>query len=358
MKTAYYPLTDKTNKYVKLIYDSITKADIDVIGANYSDDNFDFEIINLNWYESIFKRNYFDAVKEYFKKIKYIKELKSKDIKIVWTVHNKVPHDGKYVFLAKKLMKILIKESDAIIIHCKDTKDVLTELNHLINIDEKVCYIPHPNYEGAYDEKNINFKEELGLKDDTVFLFVGQIRPYKNVELIIEAAKRLKDKKVTFVIAGNPNNRFYKKEIESLIGDSKNIKTLFKYIEDDEIVPLIKCSDAVILPYDLESSLNSGVAILAFTHGKTVICPSIGTLNDIDEDTLFYSYNYKDSDEHKESLISAINACYEDSCRDKNILANKGSRLKEIMKEDYNLRLVSNKYKEVYEKLGRGLKNE
>lgn len=350
MKSAYYPLTDKTNKYVKIIVKCISKNNIEVKGAKLND-SMDYEIINLNWYESIFKKNYIKAIIEYYNKVKFINKLKRKGVKIIWTVHNKIPHDGKYTYFAKKLMKLLLIKSDQIVIHCNETINVLKELDTSIDIEKKTNYIPHPNYIGVYEEKEINYREQLGLKDEIVFLFAGQIRPYKNVELIIKAAKEIKDSKVRFIIAGNPSSKIYKRELENLIGNQENIITMFKYIEDDELVPLIKAADILILPYDLKSSLNSGVAILAFTYGKTLICPEIGTLKDFDNTELFYSYTYSTEEEHERELNNKIQECYLNTLENKNILKEKGIKLQSIVLDQYSRDIVSKKYKELYNKI-------
>lgn len=351
MVTGYYPFNSDTNKYVNIITDCIKDKEIEVINVDINQkSNFTYELVNLNWFESIFRKRYISAMIQFYKKINFIKNLKKNNIKIVWTVHNKIPHDGKYTFLAVKLMKLLVKEADGIIIHCKDTMEILKKLDQSLDIS-KVHYIPHPNYHEIYNEKEIDFKKELKLDNQLVYLFIGQVRPYKNVELIIKAAKENKKENVKFIIAGNPSSKSYKKELLSLIGDSDNIVPIFKYIEDDEIVPLMKASDVVLLPYDLKSSLNSGVAILAFTHGKTVICPEIGTLNDFENKDLFYSYLYKDENEHLEKLSEAIEKAYEDYVEDKEVLKEKGEELKKIMYERYTFDEVSKEYKEAYRKV-------
>lgn len=353
IKTAYYPLTDKTNKYVKLVVDSIKENKIEVIDANINRvDKVNYEIINLNWYESIFEKNYLKGIKQYFNKLSFLKKLKQDNVKIIWTVHNKIPHDGKYKYFAIKLMNELIIKSDAIVIHCKDTVEVLENINSTINIKDKVHYIPHPNYIGAYDEKEIDFRSKFNIeKDEMVFLFAGQVRPYKNVELIIKAAKTMVNKKVKFIIAGRPSGRLYEAELKKLIGNNSNIITMFQYIDDSELVPLIKASDVVLLPYNIKSSLNSGVAILSFTYGRTIVCPKIGTLNDLEDDSLFYSYMYVDEKEHAESLIRKVNECYNDFCKSSNILKEKGNKLKYIMEKDYSKLVVAEKYNKLYREL-------
>ena len=61
----------------------------------------------------------------------------------------------------------------------------------------------------------------------------------------------------------------------------------------------------------MKSSLNSGTIILSFSYGRTVLSPNIGTLNDIREEKLFFSYDYDTYDEHYNRLKEEILFIYE-----------------------------------------------
>ena len=53
----------------------------------------------------------------------------------------------------------------------------------------------HPSYEGAYSEKKMPIPElPNSVKRNMHILFMGSVRPYKNIELILEAAKKLQGK--------------------------------------------------------------------------------------------------------------------------------------------------------------------
>src|SRR3546814_12732881 len=74
----------------------------------------------------------------------------------------------------------------------------------------KPCHIvPHPHYRGAYPNSvtKADARADLGLEPDArVVLFLGQLRPYKNVPALLRAFRRLPDEKLRLVIAGLPAN--------------------------------------------------------------------------------------------------------------------------------------------------------
>ena len=170
------------------------------------------------------------------------------------------------------------------------TRDILLEYMNINEIEDKVYFIPHPNYIGAYKENNIDYKSLLNIKDnELVLLFTGMVKPYKNIELLIEVSKYFENIPIKFIIAGSPSDDEYKMKILNLINSKNNIVPLLYFIADDDMTSLIEICDLMIFPYDMKSSLNSGSIILAFSYGKSVISPLISTLQDFD-DKLFFIY--------------------------------------------------------------------
>lgn len=351
MNTAYFPQNISNNKYVDIIKGSISINGIDIEGmVNSKIIKGEYDIVNLNWFESIQAKNKAEGYKIFLKRSLLLTYLKYKKIKIIWTLHNRVPHDGEYTKLSIALMKKMAKVSDVIIIHCSETREVIQKLNPSINV-EKIKLIQHPNYIDVYEKKSINYREKYNiLENEMVYLFFGQIRPYKNVELIIEAAKESRVS-AKFIIAGKACDKEYEKKILNMVGKNNNIIPIFKYISDDEVTSLIDSSDVVILPYDIKSSLNSGAAILAFSLGKTIICPNIGTLKDMNESDLFYSYEYENRQDHLEKLIDSINKSYNEFETNKELFYQNGIKLLNIMEKQYSHKEVSEKYNLVYTSL-------
>lgn len=308
MKVSLYPYNGDSNKYIDLIKESILKLDIE---SNSFDNVFkDKDLINnteyfiFNWYESLYTDSLVRQSVSFVKKLYKLMILKRRNKKIVWVLHNKTPHDLKYKFYSIILMKYFIKNSYKIIIHSNESRKVLREIVDSDRIEKKIVYVPHPNYIGVYKENNKNNKK---ISDENInLLFVGAIKPYKNVDLLIEVFNELNLPNMTLTLAGKIVNDEYTDYIKKIIGNNNKIITDFRFIEDDKISELINKSDLLVLPYDIRSSLNSGTIILAFSNKRTVLSPMIGTIKDIDKKDMFFSYEYENDIIHKEALKENI----------------------------------------------------
>src|SRR5690606_21936083 len=133
---------------------------------------------------------------------------------------------------------------------------------------ERLFYLPHPDFIGSYGP--IPPATEQASPTPLRLLFIGAVKPYKNIELLIKVAGEFKDE-VSLTIAGKPNTSAYRQTITELAASAGNIKLMLRFIPDHELPLLMAASDLLVLPYDLESSLNSGTVILAFSYKKTII---------------------------------------------------------------------------------------
>ena len=346
MKVSIEPYNSKGNKYIELIKNSITNLNIDI---------YEFDIKRLegieffifNWYESLYVNNLLKQMHIFIKKYLKLILLKLKGKKIIWVVHNRVPHDIKRPLFSKLLMKYLAENSYKIIIHSNETKNVLKNFIDEEEINKKSVYVPHPNYIGAYKENDINKEEK---RDDILeLLFIGGIKPYKNVDLLIEVFNELNLTNVKLKLCGKVINREYELYINKLINSNKNIETDFRFIEDDELNGLIEKSDMLVLPYDIKSSLNSGTIILAFSNKKTVLSPMIGTLKDFEDKDLFFGYEYADENTHKQELKKHILKIYEIYKFDKNSLSTMGYKCYQEVKEKNSINIVTDKFRQIFE---------
>ena len=209
---------------------------------------------------------------------------------------------------------------------------------------EKAVYIPHPNYISTIQMKpdceQIYTRANLGISDKTiVYLFFGMIKPYKNIEMILDIANECKDKDVHFIIAGKPESIQYAEKLRTRIKCKDKVTTLFEFIPDDNIFELINVADVVLLPYDITSSLNSGTVYLAFSCRKTVICPTISTIKDCPAG-LTFSYTYRDKREHQKCLMQKIDDFYKKFYTNRNKLEILNDKVFNYVEENHSLEQV------------------
>lgn len=315
MNIVIYP--KYTNPYQELIYEKFQKnANIVVLGR-ISFQNFfyffirllflrfkKYEIFHLHWQDF----NILPATNSLFKSISflisvgvifYVKILK---YKLVWTVHNIVPHE-KQTINDLLITKIAARFSDHLIFHSKNTFLEFKEKNILFS---KYEIIPLGNFITTYENKTSKqaARRILNLKNDSfVFLFLGIIRPYKGVTDLIETFTKLygKDKNKILIIAGENFHEDYHKQILALIS-TKNVLYFPFEINDSELQYYFNSADAIVFPFR-EVTTSSSV-VLALSFAKPVIAPYQGSIQDIPQEMgLFYDVN--DPNGLKKSMIWA-----------------------------------------------------
>ena len=312
MRIAFSPITVNSNKYVDIILERLSFEGIEAIslGKMFSNpNNFrKIKIVHFNWVENINGNSKVRKVISYLGKLIVFKILKIFKKKIVWTMHNREPHSKNLHSLQSKLMNKIIQISDMIIIHSEMSRNLLIE-DYKIEDPSKIEYVPHPNYIGYYGFPKFKTRGVSEVNDKLNLIFIGAVKPYKNIELLIDAFKPYQDK-AQLVIAGNPADSAYKKQIEEYANGINNVSLDLRFIPDKDILQYILNSDLLILPYDIVSSLNSGTVILGFSYARSVICPEIGTIKDIINSSAIFTYNYSDATEHlvklKEKIGEAI----------------------------------------------------
>ena len=328
-------------------FENFKKAS-EMVGAENVSESFlysnpkDVDFLILNFYEDIKKKFGFYII-AYIGRIIRLHYFRLKGIKIVWIINNKLAqHDSNNKY-ALKMMKYLIRFSDKIIILCHESVNVIRSFEKKEKYwDNKIVYLPHPNYIDSYPPSTKQFS------DDEKFnlLFLGAVRPYKNIEVLIKAFKKIQKADMMLTIAGKPKNEEYKKQLESLISETDAIRLDLHFVPDEDISVYFARNSILVFPYSNESVLNSGSIILACSAGKTFISPKIGTVKDFPDDSLFYGYEYNDEQEHIEKLTEMMTRAYNDFCNDKNHFLEKGKKLKEYMKENNSLEVLAKIFKE------------
>ena len=201
-------------------------------------------------------------------------------IKIVWEMHNILPHG--YIESDKRQCRWFYEKSDAIIFHSEHdiqrTKDLLNT-----NKDKIYTIIPHGNFNESYENtiskekarKNLNIPDHC-----KVLLCFGFIRKNRGYEYLLEAVKDMENTIV--VIAGKLEDKDTYRDL--LIHEKRlpQLRLFVKWIPDEEIQYYFNASDIVVLPYT--DITTSGVIPLAYAFSRPVITTNIGGLRDIVND--------------------------------------------------------------------------
>ena len=349
----FYPYGNGTDQYMRIIDEESVKAGypvIDLMTAMKRPSVYmGLKIVNLNWFESINASSDAKIFANYMKRLAMLSFFKATGKKIIFTYHNVHPHNMKDTKWSDKLTRRLCKWADKIVVLCDHSEVFLKQYCSEEELKKKMVTIPPATYKGCYCEKEIDFRAQWGIdKNACVMTYVGSVQPYKNIELIIEAAKRFPD--IYFVIAGGTRDHQYRDELMAKAESVPNVIKMFQRIDDDELPALVKNSSYIITPYD-RSSLNSGVAILAFSYGRTVICPIIGTLLQMGNLDHVFAYDYKDQDEHLAQLCDAIKRAYDVYTTDNNRYIATNAAVLDYIETKNSRDIVRQRYAMIYQQL-------
>jgi glycosyltransferase involved in cell wall biosynthesis len=118
-----------------------------------------------------------------------------------------------------------------------------------------------------------------------VALFLGLIRPYKGVDLLMEAMARLApEEDWLLIVAGEPWGKLGEEITDQVrrlgIGDRVGLR--FGWVPEAEVTGLLAAADLVVLPY--RSGSQSAVAPLALGAGVPVLCTAVGGLPEVVRD--------------------------------------------------------------------------
>ncbi len=175
--------------------------------------------------------------------------------------------------LADKLMQYAFEPASKIVVLSKST---LAELHKKVPlfISRRGVLGFHPCYD-CYVQNVGNPKK------GNVLLFFGLIKPYKGLDVLLEAMplilKSVPDTKL--VVAGEVygNVSVYLQQIQEL-GIANAVETHFRYISDPEIAHFFNQASLCVLPYKTAS--QSGVIATSYSFGVPVLATRVGGLGE------------------------------------------------------------------------------
>jgi len=206
---------------------------------------------------------------------------------VVLTLHNVNAgrRDGRDSYLNRLTLRIQYRLANHIFVHTKKMERELVE-EFGVQVD-RITVIPFGinNAVPNTDLSPADARQRLGVENgQRTILFFGNITPYKGLEYLIAAFKRLAPLQQNYqlIIAGQPNRcERYWNEILSLISeDALRGRVLLRaeFIPDDETEVYFKAADVLVLPY--KHIYQSGVLFLAYSFGLPVLAADVGSLKD------------------------------------------------------------------------------
>jgi glycosyltransferase involved in cell wall biosynthesis len=226
--------------------------------------------------------------------------------RIVWTVHNILPHGAEDEAEEAALRRSVVERADVVHIMASRTVELVQPFFTIP--PEKVFRVPHPSYAGAYEDiiTREQARYELGLEqDDHVYLVIGAIKPYKGLATLLDAWDGLPAGPIRrrLVIAGEPGPEPEVPGIVERCARRESVVVHPRSIAAKEMQVFLRAADIAVLPY--LRTLNSGALMLALTFGLPVVVPDEGALNDIVGPAFARTFSPDDPASLTEALLGA-----------------------------------------------------
>ena len=197
----------------------------------------------------------------------------------VLTAHELLPREGERAREAG--VPALVEQLDAVIAHTEHGCRRLVE--ELEIPASKVSVIPH----GAFDyltrlPEETPMDEAVGdLDGRRVVLSFGIVRPYKGVDLLIEAFRQAPADAVLLVVGRSLTPIEPLRRLAEELGLGDRVRFVSRFVPDSEVPAYFRRADLVVLPY--RRSEQSGTLFTALAFGAPVLATAVGGMAELAE---------------------------------------------------------------------------
>lgn len=212
-----------------------------------------------------------------------VENFKDQGGKIVWTVHNVLPHDAEFMEEEMDLQSFIADSSD--VIHTMSHRTV-EAMRGTLNLDtSKILMSPHPSYVGAYEDyvDRHEARATLGIhSDEIVYVILGALKPYKGLDEFIAGFDQYVETAGThhrLIIAGESDKSEAMSTLVDLCHRHPHILLDERKIPSNLVQYYMRAADYSVVPY--VKALNSGAALLGPSFGLPVIASRAGSLPEV-----------------------------------------------------------------------------
>lgn len=196
------------------------------------------------------------------------KRLHRRGIRVGFLCHNLFDHDaGEF---KRKLAGAMLAQADAYLVHSAEQAVVLRSRFP----GKPVIAHPIPPYD-QFPPPSIRLPKRGRLE----LLFFGFIRPYKGLDVLVDALAQLRDMQVHLTVVGEP--WCPPEELRNRIAATRapNIELHLDYVDDQTAANFFCRADIVVLPY--LSASGSAVAAMAFHYECPILATRAGAFPDV-----------------------------------------------------------------------------
>ena len=200
------------------------------------------------------------------------RRLRLMGIPIYFFCHNVLDHDaGPW---KRMITAVVLSAGDGFFVQSDEER---ARLQALIP-GSRIVVHPHPVYNQFPKPTKV-----LPRRAAREFLFFGFVRPYKGLDILLQALAMMPDQNAMLTIAGEFWEKPYKTvKLIAELGIANRVEMISRYVSDVEAANLFQRADALVLPY--RKATGSGVIGLAYHYRKPVIASNVPGLKEVVRD--------------------------------------------------------------------------
>ncbi len=191
-----------------------------------------------------------------------------------------------HVALAKSIESFLFSNADHIVAVSSGLQEYILEISK----NDRITVVPNgvslENFDAA--ERSVDWRKKLTRHPETDFVigFVGSIKPWHGVDLLIDAFAKLyvNDEEFSLCIVGN-GDKNYQSQLEEQCKKNglKQRVMFFGAVPYDSIPAVMKSMDVLVAPYpEMDNFYFSPLKIFEYMAAKRpIVSSSIGQIKDV-----------------------------------------------------------------------------
>ena len=233
------------------------------------------ELLHLHWQEAYAYSRWWMGELWYGLRLWLdLRLIKASGCRLVWTMHNELPHDARFPRVQRFIQRLVAQSADGVIVHTPTALPVLAAFAP--EAARKAAVIPHGGYQDYYGPAapQTEARRRLGLpQEGCLFLFFGLLYPYKGIDVLLEAWRRVAHsaENLYLAIVGEPESPEYGRRIEALSRELPHVVARFEYVPDEEVRYYFSAADCAVFPF--RRILTSGSLTLAKSYSVPVVVP-------------------------------------------------------------------------------------
>jgi glycosyltransferase involved in cell wall biosynthesis len=266
-----------SNRFTHLFSQAVQNSGWDVREFSWRPNRlFGPNVILLHWPDELFTATGPIANAKVFAKIALLRAAKLfRGIRLVWLVHETQPHDvGRSAHWGANAF---LNTLDGVIYLSQVSKLVSeTDLPKLRQVPALVTRHGHYRFDM---ERPPGARRPPGSPLNLVYF--GQVRPYKNLDGLIRAARGFSPDQVRVKIIGWSKDPDFTQSLADLASMAPAVTLDIRdaLAPQGDLEAALDDSDGVVLPY--RNILNSGAALFALSRNRPVLAPRLGTLPEL-----------------------------------------------------------------------------